>query len=207
MGQQTRRKPVRVMEQYGLKHLADALEERWTREENRYTIRELAGWFNTRLVEKRMRDVGMDPLEGEAENVYRLLSDPDVPEYKQQKAVQKLEGNGIDVAALHTDFVSYSSIYGLLTEEREVEFEDNSTETRVDRSRERLRRLRERSANVTHKTMDTLANAGEIPEPPPEIHVSFRVECPFCGLHRPADEYIKQGGCRCQRAPTEADST
>lgn len=68
----------RVLEEYELEYLVEQIETYWLDDtEPRYSLRELATYVNQQLLRTTMHEAGMNPLDGEVENTYRLLTDSD----------------------------------------------------------------------------------------------------------------------------------
>jgi DNA-binding SARP family transcriptional activator len=189
----TRRKLRRVLAKYDLEHLEDELAAMWTRETDRYTLRELESWVNARVVEAAMRDAGMDPLGDEPETVRRLLADDDAPAGERAACRQRLAEAGVDVDALVADLVTYNAVYAVLSEDRGAEPPGEDV-PRPERVKRRLRRLRERAERVTADGLASLsaddAVAGEA-----EPRVTFAVRCRDCGHRMPAVAFVDNGGC------------
>lgn len=55
-------KLTRLIDEYDLKGLGAELERRWTADENRSSLRDLAEYFNHQLVEAAMTEAGMHRL-------------------------------------------------------------------------------------------------------------------------------------------------
>lgn len=178
------------MAEYGLEHLEAELAARWTRETDRFTLRELESWFNARLVESAMRAAGMDPLESEPENVRRLLVDDGVAANEREQCRQRLAGAGVDVDSLRGDFVTYNSIYSLLAEDKGIE-PPSDDEPRPERVKRRFRRLRERTNRVIEDGLSTVGDGAADVEP----RVTFAVHCEACGHRMPALDFVDNGGC------------
>jgi hypothetical protein len=53
---------------YDLSGEAERLGEYWTREDDRYSLRELAVHFNHHLLRAAMEQAGLNPLDGEVDN-------------------------------------------------------------------------------------------------------------------------------------------
>ena len=51
------------------------MDSRWTREDDRGSLRELADWLNERLLEAPLSEAGVQTVDGEVTNYYRLLTD------------------------------------------------------------------------------------------------------------------------------------
>jgi DNA-binding transcriptional ArsR family regulator len=95
---------------YDLLAEAERLEEYWTRDVERYSLRDLAAHFNHHLLRAAMERAGLSSLNGEIENTYRLLTDDDVSRGMRTQARNRLQKQGIDVEQLQSDFVSYGTV-------------------------------------------------------------------------------------------------
>jgi len=150
-------KVARLLEERELEELGAELERRWLGEGvERESLRDLARRFNVRLLRDHMRESGLAPLEGEAANTYRLLTDDEVSAGMRVQAERELERAGIDVSdrlltddevsagmrvqaereleragidvsELRTDFVSHQAIHTYLRSERDLEGPDSGT--------------------------------------------------------------------------------
>lgn len=97
----------RMAADYDLSGEAERLGEYWTRDDERYSLRELAVHFNYRLLRAAMERAGLNPLDGEVENTYHLLTDEEVSQGMSTQAHNRLQKHDIDVDQLQSDFVSY----------------------------------------------------------------------------------------------------
>lgn len=190
-----RSKVARLIDEYGLEGLDAELERLWTAEENRLSLRELADYFNRQLLRARMDVVEMQPLEGEAENLYRLLTDGDVSSGTRIEAERQLEREGIDVDALMGDFVSHQAIHTYLTKHREVTAP--ASNSGVESSRESVQRLENRTGAVVENTLSTLRNREDLDLPKFDVFVDIRVTCQACHTQHEVIELLEQGGCDC----------
>jgi len=71
-------KVVQLLAEYNLSGLGVELEQLWTAETDRQSLRELAAYSNQQLLQQRLEEAGVQILDGEVENIYRLLTDDDV---------------------------------------------------------------------------------------------------------------------------------
>ena len=72
-------KVARLLSEYGLDGLGEELEVRWTGDGvERTSLRDLADYFNERLVERALIDAGMSALDSDVSTTYRNLTDDDV---------------------------------------------------------------------------------------------------------------------------------
>lgn len=188
-------KIARIIDEYGLDGTGDALEERWTAEEDRQSLRELADWFNQQLLQAAMEDAGRNPLAGEVENIYRLLRDDDVSGGTQVQTRKRLERYGVDVERVENDFVSHQAVHTYLTKYRQA---SHAPETETDSIRRRLdtvQRLQSRTAAVTRTAIDQLEANGEIEAHDVDVFVDVRVLCQESGTQYTFRDFLENGGC------------
>lgn len=193
-----RGKVARLIEEYGLSDIGDELEERWTRSEDRSSLRDLAEYFNRELLRAAIADD--DPLEGEVENLYRLLSDEEVTSGTRQQARYRIEQRGVDVDALEDDFVSYQSIRTYLKKHRDATPPDTtgSPEDQLTRKRETVQRLTNRLNTVAEQSLTELRKAGHVTLGDFNVIVTVRVHCSDCGTQMPITELLTDGECDCE---------
>lgn len=199
-GRRSRSKVARVIDRYQLDGLDDELVSLWTGAgEERYSLRELETYVNQRILRSAMRDAGMDPLMGEVENLYELLTGEGTSGGVRVEAVARLEREGIDVDRVQRDFVSHQSIHTYLKKERDASYErTESDEERRERAVDTILSLQNRTEAVTRGTIESLVNAEALAIPGFEVFVDVRVTCEECGRYYEADELVRRGSCECQ---------
>lgn len=193
----TRYKVGRVARAYGLDSIGDELVERKTRENDAMSLRELADYFNERVLQTAMAEAGMDPLDGEVENTYRLLSDDDVSSGVRTETRKRLERNGVDVDRVESGFVTYQAIRTYLQDGRDVTHEGPTDEERIESVDETLKRLQNRTTTVTEEKLRQLrdgdrTNLGEF-----RVLLDLRVFCEDCATQYDVGELLERGGCDC----------
>jgi len=195
-----RSKVARIIESYGMTGTGDELERRWTRVENRSSLRDLADYFNKQLLKSALESAGETPLEGEVDNLYRLLTDDEITSGVRQQARNRLEDRGVDVNTLESDFVSYQSIRTYLKQVRDAEppKEQDEPETQLERKRATIQRLVNRLVQVTEQSLTELANASRITLGEFSVIVSVRVHCSECDTQQPVTDLLANGGCACE---------
>lgn len=192
-GQRGKSKVERVIDEYGLSGLGEELEELWTREEDRYSLRALAGHFNEQVLRAAMEDAGMRPLEGEVDNTYRLLTDSDVSSGAQRQAERTLEREGIDVDELQRDFVSHQAIHTYLREHRGASQDSEQTpEERREKAKDTIERLRSRTEAVTANTLEGLARSDQLPVEEFDVIADVRVVDTKTGEAYDVDELLRE---------------
>jgi hypothetical protein len=197
-GSGRRGKVERLLEEYELAELGNALERAWTATDpdERASLRDLATRFNERLLEAVLRDAGDAVLEGEIENTYHLLAGDPVSSGDRRRAERRLERQGIDIDALRSDFVSYQAIRTYLKEHRGAEQETDEVNRR-QKAVETVRRLRTRLVTVAEDRLESLQSAGEISLGESRIILDLRVVCEDCGTQQSFTTLIEEGGCEC----------
>jgi len=179
-------KVARLLQERELDAVGDELVTYWTAEDDRQkSLRELARYFNERLVEDVLREVGHPPLAGEPANYYRILTEDDVSSGTRIQAKRRLEDLGVDVDALRSAFVSRQAIHTYLTTERGVEYDRKSTNDH----QQTINRLKGRLRSVAATA------AADVSESTPTVSVMIRVECPKCSRQVPINEFLQSEGC------------
>jgi hypothetical protein len=193
----------RAAANYDLSDEAERLGEYWTRDDERYSLRELAVYFNQQLLRAAMKRAGLNPLDGEVDNTYRLLTDEDVSPGMRTQARNRLQKQNIDVDQLQSDFVSYGTVRrhlkGCLGVERESPEVDDPAETGA----QRIAALQNRTVAVTENTLSQLASVGELAAGDIDVFVDITVSCSECGVHASVREYIEGNGCDCAEHTVE----
>lgn len=191
-----RSKVARLIESYDLAPIGDDLEAAWLGEAGeRQSLRDLADRFNRALLLAAIGDAGMDVVDGEAENYYRLLTDEDVSAGRRVEAENRLEAAGIDVDALAAEFVTYQAIRHYLTTVRGASYESDADSVAEERSV--IDRLQSRVERVVRDTVDRLSNGGRLTVGEYRVFVSVDVLCQDCGGQYTVGELLDRGHCDC----------
>lgn len=191
-------KVSRLIEKYGLGGIEAELVDRWTAEgPDRLSLRELAAYFNKRILDSALRDVERQPLDGERENLYRLLVGDDVSDAERTRTRRQLEQDGVEVDELLADFVSYQAIRTYLQEERGVEY-SRPDDDQVEKEIAAIQKFRGKLESVTESKLDHLENTDEIASGSPHVYVNVSVVCEDCGEQYPISEFLDRGGCSCE---------
>lgn len=190
-------KVVRLIEEYELGDIGERLEHQWTTDsDDRMSLRDLADYFNQQLLAEAMADVGMLPLSGEIENVYRLLTADDVGSADRTRTRRRLERKSIDVEQLDRDFVTYQAIRTYLKDHRGAEYATDDR-PRTDVEVENFQRIRGRSVTVTEGKLEQLVSGDHITLGDFRVLVEINVLCEDCGSQYDVIELLEQGSCGC----------
>lgn len=192
--QQNRRYKVgRVVDRYDLPETEVALVERWR--DNESSLRELAHDLNREVLRVAMEEAGLQTLDGEVANTYRLLTDDGVSGGMRTQARKRLERGGVDVEAVEDDFVSYQAVRTYLTTVHDVTYAPEAD--RLEKARESIQRLRTRTATVTEEKLDRLRDADQVDLGEFQLLVNVRVLCEDCGSQYDVADLLERGGCDC----------
>ena len=193
-------KVARLIDVYGLgEQFGDRLEDLWTADgDERESLRSLADRFNKRLLATAIEDVGMSVVEGEVDNLYRLLTSSDVSSGNRTEARRRLEQNGIDIEQLERDFVTYQAIRSYLKEYRGATYDRGSDTTRVESVIETIQRLKSRTRSVAERSLDQLRRTNRLSLGEYRVFVDVSVLCEDCNSQYEVVELLQAGSCECQ---------
>ncbi|MFC4248325.1 rod-determining factor RdfA [Natribaculum luteum] len=198
-----RSKVVRLIDEYELEGIGAEMERLWTTSgDDRMSLRSLADYFNQQLLAEAMAAAGMQPLTGEVENVYELLTSEDTNSADRTRAQRRLEREGVDVEKLTSDFVTYQAIRTYLKEYRDAEYAtDNRDRTVIEA--ENVRRFRSRLATITESKLEQLENSDDLILGEFRLFVDINVLCEDCGQQYEIEELLERGGCDCPELDNE----
>lgn len=195
-GSGRRSKVARLIDEYDLQGLGAQMERRWTDDEDRWSLRDLAEHFNQSVLEAALEAEGAQLLDGEVENTYRLLTDEDVGSADRTRTRRRLEREGLDVDALLDDFVTYQAIRSYLTKHRDAEYTPDETDP-LERETTNVQQLRGRVDSVTEGKLEQLRDSGELTLGEFRTLVDVRVVCEDCNAQYDVVELLENGGCDC----------
>lgn len=191
---------------YGFEDVDDRLRTRWGDDAS---VRDLAGGFNRRVLRAAVEASGTVPIDGEIENLYRVLTDDTVDAGSRTRARERLRQDGVPVEDVEDQFVSHQTMYRHLTDCLETEHESGyeAPEERVDAWRGRIRSLRNRTASVTERGVDQLSAADAVAVGSFDVLVDISVLCDDCGGYYDIEEFLDDRACGCTTAgPARDDS-
>jgi Flp pilus assembly secretin CpaC len=192
-------KVERVCERRGLPTLTERLVERRT--ETDASLRDLERFFNREVLAAAMRAAGMELLEGEAANVYRLLTDDEVSHAARTEARDRLTRAGVDVEAVERDFVTYGTVRTHLRECAGVETGRESTADAAS-VRDTVFELFGRTEAVTERELSRLADRESFDAGDLTVSLTARVACSACGEEYGLRRLLERGGCGCGESQT-----
>lgn len=191
-------KVARLLQKYGFDGFGDEIERRWTGQNGkRDSLRTLADVFNQRILRQTMENNGMQPLQGEVENVYELLMGDDVTSGTRTETETRLRQQGIDVEELRGDFVTYQAIRTYLKEVRGVEYDPEETDS-VETARASFDRLVGRTTAVVEQKLQSLASTDKLTLGTPRVRTTVSVYCEECETQYDVTALLARGGCDCE---------
>lgn len=194
-----RSKVGRLIAEYELGDIGDELVRRWTRNaDNRWSLRELAAWFNKQLLTTVLRNQGQQPVDETVATTYRLLTDDDVSPAARTQTKRDLERLGIDVKALLDSFVSHQAIHTYLVKYRNTSPPEANPTKSTEQVNQAIKRLQSKVAVVTESNVNRLIADGNLDMDEFEVIVNVEVLCVECGDSYPIGELVAAGGCDCQ---------
>lgn len=195
-----RSKVARLIDEYELGGVGEEFERRWTREEDRSSLRDLADEFNRRLLRAALERHGDTPLDAEIDNLYRLLTADDVTSGVRQQVRNRIEDRGVDPQTLEDDMVSYQAIRTYLKRYRDASPPDTSAtpDEQIRRKRSTIQRLTNRLAAVTEQSLRELVTASTVTLGDFDVVVTVRVHCSSCETQLPVTELLARRGCDCE---------
>lgn len=192
-----RGKVRRLIEERGLEGVGDRLERRWTAHgDERMSLRDLAKEFNLELLRTVMVEAGMQPLDGDVENLHRLLTAEEVSSADRTRAERRLDREGVDVDRLRSEFVTYQAVRTYLKEHRGASYADDRGDP-TESMKQHVQRLRGRVRSVTDSKLGQLRTNGEVDVGSFRTLVEVNVLCEDCGTQYDIETLLDRGGCDC----------
>lgn len=188
-----------VIDRRGLVGLHDELVARWTGQAGeRESLRTLADRFNRAVLRAEVDEAGVEVLDGEVANAYRLLTDDDASSGERTQARNRLTRQGVDVEGVESDFVSHQTVHTHLRECAGADHEPSAAGS-AERTGQTLRALQSRTQAVTTDALARLRDGDRLALEEFSVLVNVGVVCERCGAHHDVASLLDAGGCDCQR--------
>lgn len=196
-------KAGRVATRLDLREALDDLGAKWAAPEGP-GLRPLARTFNTRVVHERLLQAGERSLDGEADLLYRLLTDDDVEDAERARTRQRLAEQGIVPEELLESFISYRTIDRHFRGCTDKERQESTAGPTVSETMDRINALKNRLERVTETALGQVGCEEASETRTLDVMVQVTVACPDCGSRLPVREYLADG-CGCG-GPARASS-
>jgi DNA-binding transcriptional ArsR family regulator len=190
-----------VADHWGVPEIHDKLATRWTDED--CSVRDLTDQFNRRLLRAGFEQSDRIPIDGEIENLYRVLTAEDIDAGARTQAREQLRQDGIPIEEIESQFVSHQTVYRHLRNCLDLsrDSEAETADERIERWRDRIDALRARTAAVTDRGVSQLASQDAIDGEEFDVLVEITVVCSDCGQFYELGELLDDGGCDCASKP------
>jgi|APHM01.1.fsa_nt_gi hypothetical protein len=190
----------RVADRYEISELGDEVVARWLGENgyDQESLRDLADRVNRRIIEAAVAS-STNLLDGEAANIYRLLTgdDDDVTAGMQTEARQRLKHDGIDVERLEADLITYQSVYNYCKDHRNVSRSSGETTNNPASNLTHMRKIAGRLQAIVENNLAQWIKHNVIDGGSYEVNIEIWVTCQDCGARRSPKRLIDSGGCQC----------
>lgn len=192
-------KVERLIAEWEMEPVGQQLENHWLGTgQEQYSLRQLADWFNERLLERALEDSDESYVEGEIANMYDLLTSDDASPGDRSEVETRLERAGIDIDDLRRSFVSHQSIYTYLTKVRGVSQPDETTdESQIEKTNTSIQQLVNRTNAVVDRNLANLRSTGRISLGEFSVFVDVNVYCHDCESQYRVPDLLTQRGCDC----------
>lgn len=188
-------KAGRLVDTWNLSAVHEDLVSRW--KTGRVSLREAARALNRAALRTAVTvETDIAPLDGEVENLYRLLTDEDVSEGMRVQTRNRLERSGLDVVALTDSFVSYQTVNRHFRDCVGV-VRDETAELDRKEAEDRIFQLQSRLESVTASTLDQLDRSDHLDIDDPAVYVNVQVSCRTCDTQYSVDSLLEIGHCEC----------
>lgn len=191
-----------VSKKYGIHDVDSELTSRWKGEgEEKSSLRELETYTNQRILRAALEEAGVDYIDGEVENYYRLLTDDETTSGKRVAVTRRLEQEGVDTDDVLSDFVSHQTIHTHLRECLSESYETQTDpEKRIGNARKFLDATKTQTQSVTEGTLEQLRDADVLDLEEFDVFVDVRVSCSECDRIVPVSDILEEEGCVCQQS-------
>ena len=190
-------KVARLIEKYDLEGLGAELERRWTDPDHRESLRSLADAFNERVLRAALAAAGVDTVTEDVSYLYSVLDGEAGSRGERTQIERRLEREGVDVATLTEEFVSYGAIRSYLTGYRDASLPDDESATGRDSAARAIEGLRQRTVSVTESKLETLRDTDQLRLGPHRVLADVQVLCERCGKQYDVGELLESGACDC----------
>lgn len=186
-----------VSRDWDLAGIHDDLAVGWHKED--VSVRELTDRYNRELLRVGFRRADRTPIDGEIDNLYRVLTDDDVDAGSRTQARERLRRNGVPIEDIEAAFVSHQTIYRHLRNCLDISYqpEGRTAADRKEKWRDRIRALSARTSTVADRGVGSLSDAGAIDVGSFDVLVDVNVICNDCGEFYDLEDLLDRGGCEC----------
>lgn len=186
-----------VAQRWELDGIHEELEGQWASEGT--SVRALTEQFNRRVLRAGFEASGRTPIDGEIDNLYRVLTGDDIDAGSRTQARERLRRNDVPVEELEDQFVSHQTLYRHLRNCLAVthEADDRTTAELIDTWRDRIRALQARTGSVTERGVSQLSDGDAVDIGDFDVLVDVNVICNDCGEFYELEAFLDGRACGC----------
>ena len=186
---------------YSLGDVHDELARKWGTEDGP-SVRELTDTFNKRVLAVAFREAGTLPIDGEVDNIYRVLTADSTDAASRMRARDRLQQVGIEIDEVEDALVSHQTLYRHLVNCLDTSYEaaEKTAEERVGEWRTRLLALQNRTTDITTQGIEQLSAADAVDIGSFTVTTEVTVSCENCGRFYTVEEFLDAGECDCGTA-------
>jgi hypothetical protein len=185
-----------MIEKYELYGLGKEMANLWTNniESARYSLQELINLFNLRVLKSVCDEAGLDLAPGEGENMYKYLTNEEVPQADHEETRLRLEENGISVDEVLNDFIgSKQTMAKYLRENQGVDFspENPSKGERKQGQLDNIKKIERRYEKISEGIVKNLISNGDLPQDDFDIDIDCIVTNQSTGENYKIEELLQ----------------
>lgn len=186
-----------VAKRWELDGIHGELERQWT--EAGTSIRTLTEQFNRRVLRAGFEASDRTPIDGEIDNLYRVLTGEEIDAGSRTQARERLRRNDVPIEELEGQFVSHQTLYRHLRNCLAVthEADDRTTAELIDTWRDRIRALQARTGSVTERGVSQLSDGDAVDIGDFDVLVEVNVICNDCGEFYELETFLDGRTCGC----------
>ncbi|MFP8954865.1 rod-determining factor RdfA [Natrialbaceae archaeon A-arb3/5] len=195
MSQETASDCCKVGRTIAVYDLYDFNDELKRRKESGSSLRSLAEFMNTRVVERALEEAAVD-IVGDPVDIYEKLTSDEVRSSQRKELESKLQQQGVDIEQLQSDFVSHQTMKWHLNDCLDI---DTSRAASIDFNRERgtIEWSQARCENVISQSLSRLQQADELQTGSLHITQTVRVTCTDCNRTYKINDLLAERTCEC----------
>jgi hypothetical protein len=159
------------------------------------SLRDLADFANTRVLEAAIEDHAERGVLADADSIYRALNG-DGDSGKATELRDRLDDVGVPVEEVRDDFVSHQTVRKHLNECLDVDTGRSPT-TDVREATNLIEWARSRDEQIIDRTLSRLRRSGALDVGELTVVHSVRVMCEDCGRSYRLQSLLDDGGCSC----------
>lgn len=201
----------RNIDRYDLDGLNEELRHR--RDAKNESLRALADYINTRVLEAALADAETDltnvaygavSTDDALSAVYETLTSDETPPDREARVRKRFEQHGIDLERIESDWVTHPTVRSHLNDCLHI---DTTRQTRItgETARNTIEWARTRCGRVVEQTISRLVSAEIVAIRDVEVSVLIQITCSECGTTYRFGELLEDGSCKCYAdEPTES---